>query len=88
MRGIPHVVAAHGPDQQGLVTVLARVLADAGVNITNFGSRVGGAGAFAMWFNVDLPPSVDASVLEHALRDAGASVDLSVSVHPVEVEEL
>lgn len=86
--GTPHVVAAHGPDRQGLVTVLARVLADAQVNITNFGSRVSTGGAFAMWFTVDLPADVDADLLERALRTAGASVDLTVSVHPVEVEEL
>ena len=85
--GAAHVVSAYGPDQRGLVTALATVLADAGVNITNFGSRLGSAGTFAMWFNVDLPPVVDAATLAERLRAAGGEVDLQVSVHPVEIEE-
>ncbi len=87
-RGNPYLVAAHGPDQGGLVSALARVLADAGANITNFGSRVGQGGSFAMWFNVDLPASLDAAALEAQLEAEGAALGLAVSVHPVELEEL
>jgi glycine cleavage system transcriptional repressor len=87
-RGNPYLVAAHGPDQPGLVTSIAQVLASAGTNITNFGSRLGAGGSFAMWFNVDLPDSLDPAVLERQLRDAGGARGLAVSVHPVEVEEL
>lgn len=85
--GSPHVVSAYGPDQRGLVTSLASVLASSGVNITNFGSRVGAAGTFAMWFNVDLPRGVEATSLADALRRAGGEFDLQVSVHPVDIEE-
>jgi glycine cleavage system transcriptional repressor len=49
-----HVIAAYGPNRPGLVAAIAEVLAEHRVNITDFGSRLGGD-TFAMWFNVVLP---------------------------------
>lgn len=85
---VDHVVAAYGADRPGLVAALARVLADAGVNVTDFGSRLGEAGTFAMWFNVSVPVGVNVDELAELLRDAGGEVALDVSIHEEHAEEL
>jgi glycine cleavage system transcriptional repressor len=87
-----HVIAAYGADRPGLVAAMARVLADADVNIADFGSRVGssetGAPVFAMWFNVSIPPDADVDALTQRLRDAGGEVALDVTVHPAAEQDL
>lgn len=83
-----HVIAAYGPDRPGLVVALARVLADEGVNISDFGSRVTAGGVFAMWFNVGVPAGVDVEELTERLRRAGGELSLDVTVHAAEAEAL
>lgn len=82
------VVAAYGPDKPGLVAKLSQVLAESGANISDFGSRLGESGLFAMWFNVDVADAIDAGDLEAALRGAGGEVALEVSVHAADAEAL
>jgi glycine cleavage system transcriptional repressor len=81
-------IAAYGPDRPGLVVALARVLADAGANITDFGSRVTEGGTFAMWFNVVLPAGADAAGLGERLAGAGSALGLDVSLHRTDDDEL
>ena len=83
-----YVVTAYGPDRPGLVTALARVLADGGANVTDFGSRVTEGGVFWMGFNVTLATGTDVGELEQQLRAAGGEVSLDVSVHRAEGESL
>jgi glycine cleavage system transcriptional repressor len=83
-----YVVAAYGPDRQGLVATLSRVLADAGANITDFGSRVGADGTFAMWFNISITADTDTTVLAARLGEAGAAFDLDVRLYRADAEEL
>jgi glycine cleavage system transcriptional repressor len=83
-----YVVAAYGPDKPGLVSTLSRVLADAGANITDFGSRLGADNTFAMWFNVSLADGTDLSALEAALNDGGRELGLDVRLHRAEAESL
>lgn len=83
-----YVVAAYGPDRPGLVTALSRVLADAGVNITDLGSRVGEDHTFAMWFNVGLPAGADVDTLGERLRAVGRDLQLDVRLYRAEAEEL
>ena len=83
-----YVIAAYGPDRPGLVTALAKVLADANINITDFGSRVGEEGTFAMWFNVTLSTDDDTAQLDAALHEAGAAMHLDVRFYRAEAEAL
>ncbi|MCW2926873.1 MAG: amino acid-binding protein [Thermoleophilia bacterium] len=83
-----YVVAAYGPDKPGLVSSLSRVLADAGANITDFGSRLGADSTFAMWFNVSLPESLDVDALGERLAGAGRDAKLDVRLYRAEAEEL
>lgn len=83
-----YTIAAYGPDRPGLVVALARILADAAANITDFGSRLTPSGVFAMWFNADLPAGIDVDELADRLRGAGEDVSLDVSIHPQEQEAL
>jgi glycine cleavage system transcriptional repressor len=83
-----YVVAAYGPDRPGLVSRLSRVLADADINITDFGSRIGADDTFAMWFNVSMPEAVDLDGVAEQLRSAGADLRLDVRVYRAEAEEL
>jgi glycine cleavage system transcriptional repressor len=83
-----YVVAAYGPDQRGLVSSMARVLADAEANINDFGSRLGGEQTFAMWFNVSLPEEADVASLERQLVACAGDLGLDVRIHRAEAEEL
>jgi glycine cleavage system transcriptional repressor len=83
-----YVVAAYGPDKPGLVSTLSRVLADAGANITDFGSRIGADHTFAMWFNVSLVEGTDVDALAESLRRAGGDLQLDVRVYRAEADEL
>lgn len=82
-----YTIAAYGVDRPGLVAGLARVLADASVNVTDFGSRVTDGGTFAMWFNCSVPEEADVSQLGAQLADAGNALGLSVTMSPVEDEQ-
>lgn len=82
------VVAAYGPDKPGLVSTLSRVLADAGANITDFGSRLGADHTFAMWFNVSLADGTDLDGLGDELARAGDGLGLDVRLYRAEAEEL
>ncbi len=85
--GGEYVVAAYGPDRTGLVAALSAVMADLGVSIDDFGSRLGASEVFAMWFNVVVPDAVSQRELEAALARAGEPLGLSVSVHRAEAVE-
>lgn len=82
------VVAAYGPDKPGLVSTLSRVLADAGANITDFGSRLGADHTFAMWFNVSLADGTDTTALGTRLDEAGRELGLDVRLHRAEADAL
>jgi glycine cleavage system transcriptional repressor len=82
------VIAAYGPDRPGLVASLARVLADARANVTDFGSRVSGGGTFSMWFNVTIPSAVDVEALRQRLATAGGDVSLDVNLEQVDSSAL
>ena len=83
-----YVVAAYGPDKPGLVSTLSRVLADAGANITDFGSRLGADQTFAMWFNVSLTDDTNVEELAESLRRSGGDMQLDVRVYRAEAEDL
>ena len=83
-----YVVAAYGPDKPGLVSRLSRVLADAGANITDFGSRLGADQTFAMWFNVSLADGTDVNALGEQLATTGRDLKLDVRLYRAEAEEL
>lgn len=82
------VVAAYGPDRPGLVSTLSRVLADAGANITDFGSRLGADHTFAMWFNVSLADGTDTDALGVRLGETGRGMGLDVRLHRAEADAL
>lgn len=83
-----YVVAAYGPDKPGLVSTLSRVLADAGANITDFGSRLGADQTFAMWFNVSLADGTDTDALGVQLGGVGRDMGLDVRLHRAEADAL
>lgn len=83
-----YVVAAYGPDKQGLVSALSRVLADANANITDFGSHIGMDQTFAMWFNVTLDNGTNVDALKDKLSSTGKQLGLDVRVDRAEAEAL
>ena len=83
-----YVIAAYGPDKPGLVSSLSRVLADAGANITDFGSRLGADRTFAMWFNASLADGTDIEGLREQLIGVGDELQLDVRLYQAEADEL
>ena len=89
--GSRHSVAVYGADRPGIVHAVTRVLAGAGVNITDLATRVvGGAEhpVYAMLLDVTVPTSVDAAAVESALRAAAADLGVECSMHAADADIL
>lgn len=83
-----HVLSVYGSDRPGIVHGVTRVLADAGVNVTDVTTRVlGGEGpVYAMLLEIALPDGLDPAALTERVR---AQVeDVEISIHALDVETL
>lgn len=79
----PFIITVRGEDRPGLVFGITEVLAERGINITNLGARVallGQRSEYIQLFEVDIPKSLDYSLLKEKLhrraKEMGVSVDL------------
>ncbi|MDQ3877982.1 MAG: ACT domain-containing protein, partial [Actinomycetota bacterium] len=82
--GPTHMVSVYGSDRPGIVFAVADVLAKNEANITDLTSRVIGTEdqrVYALMLEVMLP---DAQTVERELASLRASLEVDVSVHPIE----
>jgi glycine cleavage system transcriptional repressor len=84
-----HVLTVYGADRQGIVHGVATVLADRGVNVTDLETRVTGADepVYVMVMELALG-EVGAEELEAALEEAAGTLEVDVSLRPLEAEAL
>jgi len=79
----PFIITVRGEDRPGLVFGITEVLAERGINITNLGARVallGQRSEYIQLFEVDIPKSLDYSLLKEKLRRRGKEMGVSVDL--------
>ena len=82
-----YILTAYGPDKTGLLARLTGVLSDHSVNVTDVQTRVASARmVYVMLLELELPPALDAEVLEEELRHSLG--DLQVSLREMEEDTL
>ena len=85
-----HVITVYGADHRGIVNAVTTGLAEAGVNITDLQTRVGGGTAapvYMMLLEVDLGDR-DRDELEGRLREIAAANEVEVELRALEAEAL
>ena len=82
-----YLVTVMGKDRTGIVYETSRILAQAGLNITDLNSKILGDGKksiFAMILEVDIPPGFPLRRLEPAWQRLRKRFQMDVTVKPVE----
>lgn len=91
-RGRPYTISVYGADRPGILARVTRLLAEAGVNVTDLDTHLaaGGAGAgiYTMLLEVDVPPGVDEKALEADLKRVGDELSVDVSMNTVDADVL
>jgi glycine cleavage system transcriptional repressor len=85
--GASYLLSVHGGDRPGIVSNLASEVAKVGGNITDLTTRLAGD-LYVLTAEVDLPAMVDADALGASLREVAASLDVEVSLLPLESDDL
>ena len=85
--GASYVLSVHGGDRPGIVSAIARVVADAGGNIVDLTTRLTGD-LYVVVADVDLPAEVDVDSLQTRLDDAAREVGVDVNLRPQETDVL
>jgi len=89
--GASWTVSVYGADRPGIVSRVASLLADEGVNIVDLTTRVIGDAArpvYAMILEVTLPREADPASLETRLADLASDLGVECSLHPSEADIL
>lgn len=79
--GSPYLLSVHGGDRPGIVSAVARALADIGGNITDLSTRLAG-GLYVLVAEVDLPLQVDVPALQADLTSTAAALGVHVDLRP------
>jgi glycine cleavage system transcriptional repressor len=85
--GTSYLLSVHGGDRPGIVSSLAAEVAKVGGNITDLTTRLAGD-LYVLTAEVDLPATVDADALAGSLREVASSLDVEVSLLPLESDDL
>lgn len=85
--GEPWVLTVHGGDRPGIVSAVARLVADAGGNVTDLGTRLAG-GLYVLVAEVDLPVGPGAERLPVALAEVAGELGVEASLRPAEPDLL
>jgi glycine cleavage system transcriptional repressor len=85
--GTSWVLTVHGGDRPGIVSSVAAEVAGVGGNITDLTTRLAGD-LYILVAEVDLPKSVDVDQLKHTLFKVAEQLDVGVSMHPIDADDL
>ena len=77
---------AYGTDRPGIVALLSRLIADCGVNMTSFSTRVSTDGdpVTTLEAEVEVPAMVDTARLEEDLIETATDLGLEVSFERID----
>jgi glycine cleavage system transcriptional repressor len=85
--GSSWVLTVHGGDRPGIVSSVAAEVAAMGGNITDLTTRLAGD-LYILVAEVDLPSSVDVDERKHTLFKVAEQLDVGVSMHPIDADDL
>ena len=85
--GSSWVLTVHGGDRPGIVSSVAAEVAAFGGNITDLSTRLAGE-LYILVAEVDLPTSVDVDEMKHTLFKVAEQLDVGVSMHQVDADDL
>ncbi|NHC14448.1 glycine cleavage system protein R [Motilibacter deserti] len=85
--GAPYLLSVHGGDRPGIVSSMLGVVAGVGGSVTDLTTRLSGD-LYVLVAEVDLPTGTDVAALHRALRVAAESLDVDVSLRPVDTDLL
>jgi glycine cleavage system transcriptional repressor len=85
--GTSWVMTVHGGDRPGIVSSVAAEVAAVGGNITDLTTRLAGD-LYILVAEVDLPSTVDVDQLKHTLFKVAEHLDVGVSMHPIDADDL
>ncbi|MBM4332224.1 MAG: amino acid-binding protein [Deltaproteobacteria bacterium] len=82
------VITVRGEDRPGLVYGITEVLAGQGINITNLDAqvaRIGGKSEYIQLYEVDIPKTLDLSIIQEKLRQRGQEMGVAVDLQHREI---
>lgn len=82
------VITVRGEDRIGLVYGITEVLAGQGINITNLDAqvaRIGGKSEYIQLYEVDIPKTLDLSIIQEKLRQRGQEMGVAVDLQHREI---
>jgi glycine cleavage system transcriptional repressor len=85
--GDPYVLSVHGGDRPGIVSAIARVVAEAGGNIVDLTTRLSGE-LYVLVADVFLPADADVDALRTRLDAAAREVGVDVTLQPQKTDDL
>ena len=81
------VVSVHGADHPGIVAAVTRVLADAGVNVTDLKTRLA-RDLYVMIIDAAVPPGLAIEELDRRLQAVAAEQGVTITVRAVDADVL
>jgi glycine cleavage system transcriptional repressor len=87
VRGSAYVLSVHGADRPGIVSGLTSVVADAGGNITDLTTRLGGD-LYLLVAEVALPAEADVAALAARIDEAAATLGVRATFQPADTDVL
>jgi glycine cleavage system transcriptional repressor len=81
------VVSVHGADHPGIVAAVTRVLADAGVNVTDLQTRLARE-LYVMIIDAAVPTGLALEELDRRLRVVATEQGVTISVRPADADVL
>lgn len=85
--GASYLLTVHGADRLGIVATVTAAVAEAGGNITDLTTHLGG-GLYVLAAEVDLPPGADVAALRSRIDAAAADLGVDVELRPVDRDDL
>ena len=85
--GEPYIISVFGSDKPGIVYNISEILAKNKVNITDVQTDISD-GTYIMLIEVRIPDIININTLKNQLETIAKSLNVSVSINPVETPEL
>jgi len=85
--GSSYLLSVHGADRPGIVSRVIGEVATVGGNVTDLSTRLTGE-LYVLTAEVDLPVGTDLSALSGALEETATDLGVTVSLSPLESDDL
>lgn len=87
----PYLISVYGSDKPGIVYKITQLLADNKVNITDVQTNISKEKekpVYIMLLEIDLPETLKFEVFKSQIEKAASSLNIALTIHPVEENQL